>query len=399
MDNQYQTAFLDYYGKHNIAPVSQDISNLEKHFERRNALYRHCGIPSSFIEGRSVLEVGPGAGHNAIFTNAMKPQKYLLVDGNPKSIQETTRLLNSYFSDLSNCKIIKCSFDNFISDEHFDIVLCEGVIPGQNDPIGFLSKVSKFVKPLGVLLITCIDHVSILAESLRKIAARLIIGGEMFNEAEKLNKLRPFFLRSLRTLGGMSRPVDDWVYDNVLKPHAGKSLSIEAAIRCLESEFDAYYVSPHFCIDWRWYKDIYGSQQQYNELVIDSYRKNIHNLLDYRYVFDPVEPAIIVNLECLSQAIFEISIRMQNGEIDKGIVSELKHLLNDLYILTRKFSVGTTESIQQFINAIDKFLLDKPFPCELAIFEPWFGRGQQYISFIRKDVSDHGVNSSEARIL
>ncbi len=216
MDNQYKIAYIDYYGKHNISPVSQDISNLRKHFERRNALYRHCGIPSSFIEGRSVLEVGPGTGHNAIFTNSMKPQKYLLVDGNPKSIQETTKLLSSYFDDISNCEIIKCNFENFTSDLQFDIVLCEGTIPTQKDPIKFLRKLSKFVKPSGILLITCIDHVSILAETLRKVAAKLIIGDEMLDEDEKLNKLRPLFLRSLCTLEGMSRPVDDWIYSLLL---------------------------------------------------------------------------------------------------------------------------------------------------------------------------------------
>ncbi|MFC1895476.1 class I SAM-dependent methyltransferase [Thermodesulfobacteriota bacterium] len=389
MDNQYKTPFLDYYCRHNISPVSQDISTLEKHFERRNALYRHCGIPSSFIEGKSVLEVGPGTGHNAIFTNAMKPQKYVLVDGNPKSIQETSRLLKSYFGDISNCEIIKCNFNHFTSDVQFDIVLCEGTIPGQKDPIRFLSKLSKFVKPSGVLLITCVDHVSVLAETLRKVVARLMIGREMLNENEKLEKLRPFFLRSLRTIKGMSRPVDDWIYDNVLQPIIGRLLSIEDAIRCLESDFDAYAVSPHFSIDWRWYKDIYGSQQQYNRLLIDCYRKNIHNLLDYRYVFDSIEPEIIINLESLSKSIFDISIRMQNGEIDKCIVSELKCFLNDLSILTRKFSGGTTESIQQFADAIDEFLLDEPFPCELVRFEPWFGRGQQHMSFIRKDSLTH----------
>ena len=32
------TSFVDFYNKHDISPVSQDISDLEKHFQRRDSL-------------------------------------------------------------------------------------------------------------------------------------------------------------------------------------------------------------------------------------------------------------------------------------------------------------------------------------------------------------------------
>lgn len=385
MKNQYETPYLDFYKKHNIIPVSQDISDLDKHFERRNALYRHCGIPPFFIEGKYVLEIGPGTGHNALFTNAMKPSKYVLVDGNPRSIQETSRLLNRFFPDISNYEIIECSFENFRSNIQYDLVLCEGTIPGQKKPKVFLKSLSEFVKPSGILLITCMDSVSYLSETLRRIAAELLIDGQMLNEHDKLNKLRSFFLSHLSTLKGMSRTVDDWIYDVILQPILGELLSIEDAVKCLSSEFDVYGASPHFFVDWRWYKDIYGPQQQYNELAINQYRRNLHNLLDYRYVFEPIDPKISKNIACICQSIFEIAIRVQNEGINNNNLSELKKLLNNLSILTLNFSSGTSASIQQFVDAIDEFLAGKPFPSKLERFEPWFGRGQQYVSFIRKD--------------
>jgi len=35
------------------------------------------------------MEVGPGSGHNAIYTALLKPASYTLVDGNPRSLAET----------------------------------------------------------------------------------------------------------------------------------------------------------------------------------------------------------------------------------------------------------------------------------------------------------------------
>ena len=390
MQSQYKNQFLDYYEKHNISPVSQDISNLEKHFERRNALYRQCGIPSLLIKGNSVLEIGPGTGHNALFTNSMKPAKYVLIDGNQKSIDETNNLLSTYFEDTNNCEIIKCNFDDFKSDILFDIVICQGTIPGQNNPHEFLKKLSKFVKPSGILLITCVDHVSVLSETLRKIAAKLILGEQNLAESEKLDILRPFFSNSLKSLKGMSRPIDDWLYDNILQPIVGKLFSIEDAINSLENDFEAYSTSPSFHIDWRWYKDIHGLEKNHNQLMIKDYQKNLHNFLDYRYTFDPLSSKDAIELERICKAIFDISITMQNGKIQKELTLELKNLLEDLSTLTSVFSKETTESVLQFTQAVNDYSKGKPFPLELPLFDPWFGRGQQYISFIKKNnLSQH----------
>ena len=58
---EQKRAFIDFYDKHKISPVSQDISDLQAHFNRREALYRHLGVVPSFLRGKTVLEFGPGA--------------------------------------------------------------------------------------------------------------------------------------------------------------------------------------------------------------------------------------------------------------------------------------------------------------------------------------------------
>ena len=40
---------LDYYIKENISPVHYKISNIKKHFQIRNSLYRLLGFTPSFF--------------------------------------------------------------------------------------------------------------------------------------------------------------------------------------------------------------------------------------------------------------------------------------------------------------------------------------------------------------
>ena len=57
------------------------------------------GIVPAFVENRSVLEFGPGSGHNAIYTASLSPGTYELVEGNPKGVTDTRERL-AKFSDL-----------------------------------------------------------------------------------------------------------------------------------------------------------------------------------------------------------------------------------------------------------------------------------------------------------
>ena len=54
----------------------------------------------------------------------------------------------------------------------------------------------------------------------------------------------------------MSRPLNDWILDNVLHPFVGKLMSMHDAITALDDSFDVLGASPHFITDWRWYKDM-----------------------------------------------------------------------------------------------------------------------------------------------
>jgi ubiquinone/menaquinone biosynthesis C-methylase UbiE len=376
--------FLDFYGNYSIVPVSQDITDLARHLERRAALYRHCGLPPGFITGKRVLEIGPGTGHNAIYTNSLKPARYLLLDGNTRSLQETKATLSQHFTDLSNCEVIAGDLHQYDTDERFDLVLCEGTLPTQKDPQNSLRQISRFVAPGGMLLITCIDSVSWLSELLRLFLARLILPDDKVNLSTQLDILRPVFRPHLETLRGRSRPVDDWIQDSLLQPLLGELLPMEEAISALNDCFDVYGSSPHFLNDWRWYKDIHGEASGYNQRAINSYQRNIHNLMDYRYVYTEITPKTGAILKERCAIIYELAKR--KPEHTRTETNQIVSHLQDVHKAIPPAAVPTAEALAEYIEALKSYHQGEKYTPSLRLFCSWFGRGQQYLSFLRRPV-------------
>ena len=61
--------------------------NLKKHFLRRSYLYNKLGLSKNLISKSRVLEVGPGSGHNSLYTASCKPLFYDLVEPNKIAIK------------------------------------------------------------------------------------------------------------------------------------------------------------------------------------------------------------------------------------------------------------------------------------------------------------------------
>lgn len=80
--------YIDFYESHKIIPVNQDTTDFQKHIKRRNALYYQLGLIPGLINGKSVIEFGPGTGDNAMHTSSLSPARYVLVDGNSQSIKQ-----------------------------------------------------------------------------------------------------------------------------------------------------------------------------------------------------------------------------------------------------------------------------------------------------------------------
>jgi SAM-dependent methyltransferase len=371
-----KTPFVAFYSAHGIIPTRQDISNLRRHVERRHSLYRHLGLPPGAFREASVIEFGPGSGHNAVVTGLLGPRRYLLVDGNPPSLKSTDQLLKHYCPDL-NFELKLSSIVRFRTGEKFDVVLCEAVIPTQKNPPAFLRHVARFVRPGGVLVITCMDAISLLPEMLRRwLAWDLVTDIPAFDA--RVARLAEFFRPDLAALPGMSRRPEDWVIDQILHPWSGPLFSMPEAVTALGDRAMVLGSSPRFLMDWRWYKNIVGHQCTDNSFAVNSYYEQGLNLIDWRVALAPTRQEVVRRVERLAQTIYDGIFARERGQgrfTAQLLLPKMKLLVKNL----REHNPTTCRSAQSFVEYLESERKDDR---RLQEFRKWWGRGQQYLSFV-----------------
>ncbi|MBF0504235.1 MAG: methyltransferase domain-containing protein [Candidatus Omnitrophica bacterium] len=383
MENNHQRPFIDYYKKHKISPVSQDISDLKKHYDRRAFLYRRLGILPSFLNGRTVIEFGPGSGYNSLFTLSLQPLKYVLVDGNPTALKGCIELFTKYFPREKNYELVDSLIEEYHNNELFDLVISEGLIPNQKDPAQFARSIAGFTKPGGVCVITCQDAVGVFADLLRYLIGNMVIN-EGLSYEENVNVLVAMFKPHLESLKGMSRPHQDWVADAILHKDMwcrGSHFSIGHAIEALDSSFDVYGVSPYIFTDWRWYKDVFGKQRAFNAVAKECYLRNLHNFLDYRFEFPARSAEDNIQLMGHCQAIWEL-IKLFGEGRDKKYIEAICTEISRLEMKVRDYSPSTADSLADFLLGLKQYP-EITGKTNWGRFSDFWGRGMQYLSFIR----------------
>jgi ubiquinone/menaquinone biosynthesis C-methylase UbiE len=377
-----QRAYLDYYGSHEIIPVRQDTSDLPLHMARRRSLYRHLGLQPSAFRGRQILEFGPGKGDNALFIASCSPACYVLVDGNPASIRAIEDKLERGLLPRDGVVCRQSEILNYAKDTSFDVVLCEGVLGGQPETEKFLSHVASFAGPEGVLVITTMSPTGLLAEVCRRIL-KPVFTARFPDHRRLVEELVAFFGPDLRSLPGMSRLHVDWVLDQILHPWPERfTFTIPEAITTLASEFDVLGTSPSFVQDWRWYKSIPLDSQSWNDIAIEEYNRWAGYLLDYR-----IRPGIQrlpspSGLEPACHAALQIQNRIWRGDT-LSMIPEFVAALQQIQDLIAPTMPDTALSISDFCSGL-RDLLAGNREADFGSFRPWFGRGQQYVSFVRK---------------
>jgi len=373
---------IEFYRRHRISPVRQDIRDLGAHFQRRAALYRHLGILPAFLAGRSVLEVGPGSGHNALFTASLAPARYLLVEPNPTAVEHLRELFAGYPELPAAVEIAPVLLADFATAERFDFVFCEGMLVGMSRPAEHLRLLAGLAKPGGVVVATCSDAISIFPETLRRLLAQLAIDPDMPLERQ-LETLEPIFAPHAGTLSGMTRSAADWIVDNLINPALANALfSIPEAVAALEGECVFYGSSPRFVTDWRWHKSLHGEARAQNREALSQYWQSVHNLMDYRRTFPPRPEADNRRLAALCAQGWR---QMSDFEIDRdrGRLESIRETLAGVAAQAGDFSREIAAAVEEC-----RGFLGMPRPDWQALARsrdlgPLFGRGQQYVSFSR----------------
>ena len=331
------------------------------------------------LNGKSILEFGPGSGHNALYTASLNPETYILVDGNKRGILECKSNLQAACVEVQRLIFLQSLIQDFHIKETFDIVIAEGCIPYQIDPVSILSHVSSFVEDGGALLITSVSAVGFLSEIIRRLARDVFMKpNEDINI--QLDVLKPLFEPHLKTLKSMSRPIDDWILDNIVQPyHKVKLLSIPDTISALNTKFDVLGTSPKFITDWRWYKDITGKDRGFNEIAIGNYYRNNLKFLDYRFAFPQHSREFGFELEAKCGEAWDLMCKLESGKLKRW--DAIWKLLDEITKLIQSLAPETAKAI----NEASLWIQDGvPAERDLKNFPRWWGHGQQYLSFIRR---------------
>lgn len=374
-------SLVEFYRLHGISPVGQDISNLETHFTRRAALYRHLGLLPGMFRGRSIIEIGPGSGYNSLFTATLGASRYVLLEGNPRGVADIERLFAQH-GLRDRIEIVSALVQDYDAAEKFDFVICEGMLAlaGVADPGALTRSVARLVAPGGVLVITTIDAMSDFAETLRRLFAQLLLDPASPLSAQSA-ALTPVFSPHLATLSGMSRPHEDWVIDNLLNPASiGPYLSIPDAVAGLGDGFEVFGASPRFMTDWRWYKTIVPGQTRYNEIAVDQYWQNAHNLLDHRRLFAPRDAGANRRFYARCEATRGL-VRQYEATRDRAVIAGIREGLRELAGEAAAFSGEIAAALREADELLSTLAVDDARVAGSQTFGPWFGRGQQYVSF------------------
>jgi SAM-dependent methyltransferase len=377
MDKTAQQGFLDFYSKNKIAPVRQNIQDYKQHTNLRENLLKLLGIVPSFIEGKSVIEFGPGTGQNSLYFSLLKPKSLEMVEGNPKSISSLKSIMAQ--NRIDEFTLHETRFQDFKSSRKFDVVWAENCIPHQTDPVKMLELISNHVKDNGILVFTCLSGISYLSEILRKAVYLNSPAVNIKSIEDKLNYLRPFLVPHLKNLPSMTRYHDDWIIDNVIHPFTGSRLfSFYDAVRAIGKNFEVYKMTPDFSTNWNWYKSLYKDDNSLNQLHTSNYFSNNINLIDKSQ--EPISQSISngQKLESLGNEVWHAMQRLElqhAGALDQFITKVI-----DIQTYIADYFPETSQAISEAIDTVLTGDLSKTS----NKFSMWWGRGNIHVSFIKK---------------
>jgi ubiquinone/menaquinone biosynthesis C-methylase UbiE len=379
---------LDYYIKHNIAPVHYDLSNLSAHFQRREALYRTIGLLPLAFKGARVLEVAAGTGQNSLYVSGLGVDQLTLLEPNPAGIRTIRESFQSAAFPHATPKLIEAKLEDYEAPDAFDIVLCENWLGSSPHERALLKKLAGFVAPRGVLVVTCVSPTGFLPNVIRRaLAAKLTAGISGFSE--KTATLVRAYAPHLATIAGMTRSAVDWVQDNMLNPaYFDLCLTLPMVIQDLGRGFQAAGVSPDFRQDWRWFKAVCGDEFDFNQNLLNEYFRVSGMFLDYRRA--SADSNVGCNREFDRLALQLVSaVRQYEDSLagDRGKSADSLRVLlgqmNEIKALMGRHSEVAVGAIAEALALLEENSLTPGMVSGMPAFSGWFGRETIYLSLER----------------
>jgi len=387
-----QRPYLDYYTSAEIVPVHQDLSDFAAHVRRRKALYRLLGLPPLAFRGARLLEIGPGTGDNALATMTFDPISYMLLDGNPSSLFEVRNKVADGTLDPERCVVVEGDYlalpaESVVLSSQFDIVLAEGCVPFQLDPVAALKAVARLVSEIdGVLVVTTTDEVSMLSEICRRYMKPAIAHRSGGDPKKALDLSCIVFESHYANLPAASRPLSDWILDNILHPWTRDwALSMSSAIDALP-DFDYLGSTPNYSTDWRWYKSFADPRESWSDVASRRWNDTLEFTLDWRST-PPLDGTssgrIGADLGRLCREFGRLVDDAWRADSYDN-VKEVDDKLMDVQELIKGHPglSQTSQALDDFRASLSTLTSgDLNFP--YRSFLTWWGRGMQYLSLTR----------------
>ena len=216
---------------------------------------------------------------------------------------------------------------------------------------------------------------------------RRFLANQLFSVDDDFNKKSEKLLISfgphLSTLKDMSCPHIDWVQDSLLNPgFLTMHPSPDMFIKDIGQNYSIYNSYPRFTSDWRWYKSLYGEKKNFNNVYFDNYSKNIHNFLDYRFVFDQRSSRLNAELE---QLCFEFRnvVTMFEDQNNNNSISQAVVIIDKVKQNIGSLKSPLEKSIDEVLDVIKTSKIDTETISQMKYFNKCFGRELLYISVLR----------------
>jgi len=379
---EHQGNELTYYVDEGISPVHQDISDLKRHFEIRQNLYRMLGLPPGFFKGRRILEMAPGSGHNSLYLASREPASLDLVEPNPTAQRDIRNLYAELTFSHTTPALISRKLEEFFPDDPYDVAICEGWLGGNHYELGLLRRLSEMVAVDGVLVFTFMPPIAAGAALLRRLLAQRLTDPEAGLE-RNTEVLLEAFSPHLSTLAQMSRFKDHWVQDNLLNPHVYPGLLTPRwAFDTIGPAFRVMGSVPRIITDWRWYKSLHGDATGDNQRFLDDLDTVSHNLIDFRMKGTPRETHLNHRLERLLLDLAKAAHDHEaggNGPFKKHIAPLLSEIAKNLGDDAPMAARAITEAGQLLAEAV----VSTADIADMRDFAPLFGRDQCFLAMTK----------------
>ena len=385
MKNKNQSIELEFYKREVISPVHYKLGDIKKHFETRSSLYQLLGLPPNLVHGKDVLEVAPGSGHNSVYTATLLPKTYDLVEPNPVGCKDIDSIFKHFTLDHTKPKLKQSTLGSFQTKKLYDIVITEGWPGGYLDfDKKMLRKLSLFVKPKGLMLISFFPPIGGMATYLRRLIGNRIISYKN-NFKDKTDILSNAFASHLHNLKSMSRSNEHWIQDSILNPYVCVAHNTpNLCLKILKDKFEIYNSVPRFNNEWRWYKSLHGQSKSFNKNFISEYNKISHSLIDYR--IEGINRSEKKNIELEKLCFNFASITEKNEEygVEKYVKNIEPFLLKIIDNIKQDLPKNVSQSLIEANDLLKKDNIKIKDISKMKHFSSLFGREQCYLSFINK---------------